>query len=145
MVATENISDRAAAYDIPGVLVDGQDVIAVYEVVSEAVARARAGQGPSLIEGRTYRYLDHSLGLGRIVRAPYRTEEEVEAWRRRDPISIHQQQLLSHDIATQAEIDRMNAQVLQEIEAAVAFARQSPYPDPAELFEDLFANPIPLE
>jgi TPP-dependent pyruvate/acetoin dehydrogenase alpha subunit len=144
-VATENISDRAAGYDIPGVLVDGQDAVAMYEVVSEAVARARAGQGPSLIEGRTYRYLDHSLGLGRIVRAPYRTEEEVEVWKQRDPITIHQQQLLSHGIATQAEMDQLDAQVLQEIEEAVAFARQSPYPDPAELFEDLFANPIPLE
>jgi acetoin:2,6-dichlorophenolindophenol oxidoreductase subunit alpha len=145
MVATENISDRAAGYDIPGVLVDGQDAIAMYEVVSEAVARARAGQGPSLIEGRTYRYLDHSLGLSRIVRAPYRTEEEVEVWKQRDPITIHQQQLLSHGIATQAEMDQMDVQVLQEIEEAVEFARQSPYPDPAELFEDLFANPIPLE
>jgi acetoin:2,6-dichlorophenolindophenol oxidoreductase subunit alpha len=145
MVATENISDRAAGYDIPGVLVDGQDAIAMYEVVSEAVARARAGQGPSLIEGRTYRYLDHSLGLGRIVRAPYRTDEEVAVWKQRDPITIHQQQLLSHGIATQAEMDQMDARVLQEIEEAVAFARQSPYPDPAELFEDLFANPIQLE
>src|SRR6266545_3476691 len=93
-----------------------------------AVARARAGQGPSLIEGRTYRYLDHSLGLSRIVRAPYRTEEEVEVWKQRDPITIHQQQLLSHGIATQVEMDQMDAQVLQEIEAAVEFARQSPYP-----------------
>jgi pyruvate dehydrogenase E1 component alpha subunit len=119
MVSTENISDRAAAYNIPGVLVDGQDVLAMHEVMSQAVARARAGQGPSLIEGRTYRYYDHSLGLGRIVRAPYRTDEE--------------------------EIDQMEAQVTQEIEAAVEFARQSPYPDPSELFEDMFANPIPLE
>ena len=85
MVATENIADRAAAYNIPGVLVDGQDVIAMHEVVSQAVARARAGQGPSLIEGRTYRYFDHSLGLGRIVRASYRTDEEVELWKQRDP------------------------------------------------------------
>src|ERR671930_2517896 len=125
MVATENISDRAAGYDIPGVLVDGQDVIAMHEVVSQAVARARAGQGPSLIEGRTYRYLDHSLGLGRIVRAPYRTEEEVERWKQRDPIKIHSEQLLSQGIATQAEIDQIDAQVTQEIEEAVEFARQS--------------------
>jgi pyruvate dehydrogenase E1 component alpha subunit len=145
MVATENISDRAAGYDIPGVLVDGQDAIAMYEVVSQAVARARAGQGPSLIEGRTYRYLEHSLGLGRIVRAAYRTEEEVELWKQRDPIKIHQGQLLSQGIATQAEMDQIDAQVTQEIEEALEFARQSPYPDPAELFDDMFANPIPLE
>ena len=145
MVSTENISDRAAAYNIPGVLVDGQDVLAMHEVMSQAVARARAGQGPSLIEGRTYRYFDHSLGLSRIVRAPYRTEEEVEQWKQRDPISIHTEWLLSQSIATQAEIDQMETQVMQEIEAAVEFARQSPYPDPSELFEDMFANPIPLE
>ena len=145
MVSTENISDRAAAYNIPGVLVDGQDVLAMHEVMSQAVARARAGQGPSLIEGRTYRYYDHSLGLGRIVRAPYRTEEEVEQWKQRDPIKIHTEWLLSQSIATQAEIDHMETQVMQEIEAAVEFARQSPYPDPSELFEDMFANPIPLE
>src|SRR6266849_1320217 len=145
MVATENIADRAAAYNIPGVLVDGQDVTAMYEVVTEAVARARAGQGPSLIEGRTYRYFDHSLGLGRIVRASYRAEEEVELWKQRDPITIHTALLLSQGLATQAEIDQMETQVMQEIEAAVEFARQSPYPDPAELFEDMFANPIPLE
>ena len=145
MVATENIADRAVAYNIPGVLVDGQDVIAMHEVVSQAVARARAGQGPSLIEGRTYRYFDHSLGLGRIVRAPYRTDEEVELWKQRDPITIHTALLLSQGMATQAEIEQMDAQVTQEIEEAVEFARQSPYPDPSELFEDMFANPIPLE
>ena len=145
MVATENIADRAVAYNIPGVLVDGQDVIAMHEVVSQAVVRARAGQGPSLIEGRTYRYFDHSLGLGRIVRAAYRPDDEVELWKQRDPITIHTALLLSQGMATQAEIEQMDAQVTQEIEEAVEFARQSPYPDPAELFEDMFANPIPLE
>jgi pyruvate dehydrogenase E1 component alpha subunit len=145
MVATENIADRAAAYDIPGVLVDGQDVLAVYEVVSAAVARARAGQGPSLIEGRTYRYLEHSLGLNRIVRAPYRSDEEVELWKQRDPIAIHRDRLLAQGIASQAEIDAVDAQVRQEIAEALEFARQSPFPDPSELFEDMFANPIPLE
>ena len=145
MVATENISDRAAAYDIPGVLVDGQDAIAMYEAMSEAVARARAGQGPSLIEGRTYRYHDHSLGLGRIVRVTYREDEEVEQWKQRDPIDIHTQRLISQNIATQAEIDEVDAEVKKQIEDALEFARQSPYPDPSELFDDLFANPIPLE
>jgi pyruvate dehydrogenase E1 component alpha subunit len=145
MVATENIADRAAGYDIPGVLVDGQDVLAMYEVVSAAVARARAGQGPSLIEGKTYRYYDHSLGLGRIVRAPYRSDEEIERWKQRDPIAIHKEWLLSQAMATPAEIAQIETEVTQQIEAAVAFARQSPYPEPSELFEDMFANPIPLE
>ena len=145
MVASDNIADRSAAYNIPGVLVDGQDAIAMYEAVSEAVARARSGQGPSLIEGRTYRYYDHSLGLNRIVRDPYRQDEEVEEWKRRDPIDIHKQLLLSQDIATQTEIDEMEAEVMAEIDEATEFARQSPYPEPGALFEDMFANPIPLE
>ena len=145
MVASENISDRSAAYNIPGVLVDGQDVVAIHEVMVEAVARARAGQGPSLIEGRTYRYHDHSLGLGRIVRAPYRDEAEVEEWKKRDPIDLHVDRLLSQGIATQAEIDQIDNEVLKQIDDALVFARESPYPEPEALFEDMFANPIPLE
>jgi pyruvate dehydrogenase E1 component alpha subunit len=145
MVASDNISDRSVAYNIPGVLVDGQDVMAMYEAVSVAVARARSGQGPSLIEGRTYRYYDHSLGLGRIVRAAYREDEEVEQWKQRDPINIHKERLLAQGIATPEEIDAMEAEVLAEIDDAVEFARQSPYPEPEALFEDMYANPIPLE
>ena len=145
MVAVENIADRAASYAIPGVLVDGQDVIAMYEAVSEAVTRARAGQGPSLIEGRTYRYEDHSLGLGRIVRDSYRDDAEVEEWKRRDPIDIHKKRLLEQNIATQEEIDQVENEVKQQIEDAITFARESPYPEPSALFEDMYANPIPLE
>ena len=145
MVASENISDRAASYAIPGVLVDGQDVLAMHEAVSQAVQRARSGQGPSLIEGRTYRYYDHSLGLNRIVRASYRSDEELEEWKQRDPIDIHKALLLSQDIATQAEIDQMNDEIKIQIDEAVEFARESPYPDASELFDDMFANPISLE
>ena len=145
MVASANISDRAAAYNIPGVLVDGQDAIAMHEAVTEAVARARSGQGPSLIEGRTYRYYEHSLGLNRIVRDPYRQEEEIEEWRRRDPILIHKEVLLSQNVATQAEIDEMEAEVVAQIDEATEFARQSPYPEPGALFDDMYANPIPLD
>ena len=96
VVAVENISDRASAYNMPGVLVDGQDVMAVHEATRESVARARAGDGPALIEARTYRYEDHSKGLNRILRDPYRTEEEVEEWRRRDPIVLHNTQKDPH-------------------------------------------------
>ena len=145
MVAVENIADRAVAYAIPGVLVDGQDVIAMYEAVTVAVARARDGQGPSLIEGRPYRYQDHSLGLGRIVREPYRDEAEVEEWKLRDPIDIHKARLLEQSIATQEEIDQVENEVKEQIEDAITFARESPYPEPSALFEDMFANEIPLE
>ncbi len=142
MVASENISDRAQSYDIPGVMVDGQDVMAMHESVSQAVARARSGQGPTLVEGRTYRYYDHSLGLGRIVRESYRTEEEVGQWKLRDPIDVHKTLLLSQGIATQAEVDELEAEVAKQIADAVAFARQSPYPDPEDLFDDMYAEPI---
>ena len=145
MVASNNIADRSAAYDIPGVLVDGQDVIAMHEAVSQAVARARAGQGPSLIEGRTYRYYDHSLGLSRIVRDPYRDDDEVEEWKQRDPILIHKELLLEQGIATQEEIDQMENEIKEQIQDAITFARESPYPEPSELFEDMFADAIPLE
>jgi pyruvate dehydrogenase E1 component alpha subunit len=145
MVASDNISDRSVAYNIPGVLVDGQDVIAMHEAVSEAVARARSGQGPSLVEGRTYRYHDHSLGLNRIVQDPYRPDEEVEEWKKRDPINIHKERLLSQNIATPEELDEMESQVLAQIDEAVEFARQSPYPEPGALFEDMYADPIALE
>ena len=145
MVASDNISDRSVAYNIPGVLVDGQDVIAMYEAVSEAVARARAGQGPSLVEGRTYRYYDHSLGLNRIVQDPYRQNEEVEEWKKRDPIDIHKERLLSQNIATQEELYEMESQVMAQIDEAVEFALQSPYPEPGALFGDMYADPIPLE
>ena len=128
VVAVENISDRAVAYNMPGVLVDGQDVVAMYETVSAAVSRARSGGGPSLIEGRTYRYQDHSEGLSRVVRDPYRTEEEAY-WRNRDPIAIHKERLLAQDIATEAEVSQMEEEERARIAEALEFARQSPYPE----------------
>ncbi|MCH8061265.1 MAG: thiamine pyrophosphate-dependent dehydrogenase E1 component subunit alpha [Chloroflexi bacterium] len=143
-VAVENISDRAVAYNMPGILVDGQDVMAVYEVTQQAVERARNGQGPSLIEARTYRYEDHSEGLNRILREPYRTDEEVAEWRARDPIVLHSRWLVEQDIATQEEIDGLRAEVAAAIEEALQFARESPYPEPEDLTTDMYADPIPI-
>ena len=85
-VSVDHVSDRASAYGMPGVLVDGQDAIAVWEATNEAVIRARAGEGPTLIEAMTYRYEDHSLGLDRIRKAEYRTQGEVEEAMKRDPL-----------------------------------------------------------
>ncbi len=144
-VATENIADRAAGYDMPGVIVDGQDVVAVYEAVREAVARARAGQGPSLVEARTYRYHDHSEGLNRVVRDPYRSEAEIEEWKGRDPISIHEDRLISQGIASEDEVRGLEAECLGAIEEALRFAHESPYPDPEEIFDDVYSNPIAIE
>lgn len=144
-VSVENVSDRAVAYNMPGVLVDGQDVVAMYEAVSEAVNRARAGLGPSLIEGKTYRYRDHSEGLNRIVREPYRTDEEVEEWKKRDPLDIHKARLISQQIATEAEVTAIEEQAHKAIEDALEFGRESPFPEPEELFDDLYTNPIPID
>ena len=143
-VAVENVSDRAVAYSMPGVLVDGQDVMAMHEATVAAIQRARAGEGPSLIEARTYRYEDHSEGLNRILREPYRTDEEVEQWKERDPISLHSTWLREQGVATEEEIDSVWAEVNQAIDDALEFARNSPYPDADDLFTDMYADPIPV-
>ena len=145
MCASENISDRAQAYNFPGVLVDGQDVMAMYEAVSEAGARARAGGGPTLVEARTYRFQEHSLGMERIIKVEYRTQEELEQWTVRDPIQLHTKNLVDQGIATQAEIDQIDQEETERIAEAAAFARESPFPDPSQIFEDMYANPIPLD
>ena len=142
-VSVEHVSDRASAYNMPGLLIDGQDAIAMYEATVEAVRRARAGEGPPLIEGLTYRFEDHSLGLGRVRRGEYRTEEEIDSWRQRDPIVIHEDRLISQGIASREECDAVNAETQQEVDRAVDFARNSPFPEEADLYEDMWANPIP--
>ena len=151
-VAVENISDRASAYNMPGVLVDGQDVIAVYETVKEAVARARAGLGPSLVEAKTYRYQDHSEGLGRVVRTqaqggppPYRSEDEVAFWKGRDPILLLKGHLVAQGLASEDELVAIENAAREQIDEALSFAKESPYPEPEEIFDDLFTNPIPID
>jgi pyruvate dehydrogenase E1 component alpha subunit len=143
-VAVEHVSDRASAYNMPGLLVDGQDAIAMYEATSEAVKRARAGEGPTLIEGLTYRYEEHSLGLGRVRRGEYREQSEIDAWRKRDPLVILEDTLIAQGIATREECDAINAETVEEVEKATDFARNSPFPEPEELFEDMWADEIPL-
>ena len=142
-LAVEHVSDRAPAYNMPGVLVDGQDAIAMYEAVSQAARRARAGDGPTLIEGLTYRFEDHSVAVARVRRGEYRTEEEIARWRKRDPIVIHTERLVSQGIATAEECGAVEEAARREVEEALEFARNSPYPEPAALYEDMWANPIP--
>lgn len=142
-VAVDHISDRAAAYNMPGVLVDGQDCIAMYEATVAAVKRARAGEGPTLVEGLTYRYEEHSLGLGRVRRGEYRSKEDIDAWRKRDPINIHTGRLIDQGIADQSECEAISSEEKTGVEEAVEFARNSPFPDEDQLFEDMWADPIP--
>ena len=142
-VSVDHVSDRASAYGIPGVLVDGQDVVAMYEATEQAVIRARSGEGPTLIEGLTYRYEDHSLGLANVRRdGNYRSDEELNDWLNRDPIEIHKKFLLNQKFATKEEINKMENDEIVAVDKALEFARKSPYPDPKQLFDDLYTDPI---
>ena len=131
----ENIADRSAAYGIPGVTVDGNDVAAVYRAVSEAVARAREGEGPTLVECKTYRWRGHSQRDNQS----YRTKEEVEVWRKKCPIKRFKNALVGEGLLTEDEYEHMVQAVEQEVEEAVKFAQDSPYPHEDELFRDVYA------
>jgi pyruvate dehydrogenase E1 component alpha subunit len=131
----ENIADRAASYGIPGVKVDGNDVLAVFEASQKAVDRARRGDGPSLVECKTYRHKGHS----RVDPAKYRPKEEVEKWMARDPIMRFKETLLQGSLFSEAELQRAEEKVAADIEEAVKFALQSPYPAPEEALEDVYA------
>jgi len=135
------IADRAAGFGMPGVRVeDGQDVEAVYDVVKEAVDRARRGDGPSLVEVVTYRYNEHSEGLRLGV--DYRNKEEKEDWLKRDPIVLFRDKLIERGVATAEEMDALEAEVLQEVDDAVTFTDESPYPEPDRAFADLYTEPF---
>ena len=135
------IADRAAGFGMPGVRVeDGQDVLAVYDAVTTAVERARRGEGPSLVEVVTYRFNEHSEGLR--LGTDYRDQAEKAAWLERDPIVLFRQQLIAEGIADSDQLDALEAEVLEEVDAAVRFTDDSPYPDPSDAFKDLYTEPI---
>jgi len=131
-----SVAARAASYGLPGVEVDGNDVLAVHRVASEAVVRARTGGGPTLLECKTYRTRPHSEGMRD---AGYRTTEEVAEWKGRDPIARLRDQLLRDGIATEAEIGTVDAAVRELIAEAVEFAQASPWPDPATATTHVFS------
>lgn len=140
-VTSGRIVDRATGFNIPGVRVEnGQDVLAVYEAVAVAVERARAGEGPTLIEVMTYRFREHSEGLKLGV--DYRDAAEKEIWLGRDPIVIFRDQLIERGIASADELDALEQEVLDEVEAAFEFSQTSPYPDPTVAYEDLYTEPV---
>jgi pyruvate dehydrogenase E1 component alpha subunit len=130
----ENVADRAQAYGIPGIVVDGNDVLAVYEVAKEAVQRARAGKGPTLIECKTYRHKGHS----RVDPATYRPKEEVGEWLKKDPIARLKTHLLERHVLTEEETKKIETDVVAAIDMAVKFALESPYPRPEEALEDVY-------
>jgi pyruvate dehydrogenase E1 component alpha subunit len=132
----KDIAVRAVAYDIPGETVDGMDVLEVYRVAGEAIARARGGGGPTLIECKTYRFYGHYVGDPGTA---YRRPEEVEEWKQRDPIVAFRRRLLAEGMATEAELTAIDAAVQGELEAAIRFAEASPEPDPEDALQDIYA------
>ena len=136
--AIVDVADRAAGYGIPGVIVDGMDVMAVYEASRVAISRARNGEGPTLLECKTYRFYDHDgvRGMG----LTYRTDEELAQWKKRDPIEMFEAILIELGYMTQKKIDNVYAKVNQLVEEGVKFAEESPFPEPGDLFENVYSE-----
>ena len=136
VIAVEHpAADRAAAYGLEGIIVDGNDADAVYEVAVTAYERARAGDGPSLVEALTYRHKGHS----RADPGKYRPDEEVEEWLKRDPIDIYRDRLLSLGVAEET-LDEIEAKAHAEVDAATEASKNAPPPDPAVLMTDAWAD-----
>jgi len=136
-MGVERISDRAYAYGIPGMTVDGMEVLTVHGAAVAAINQARGGEGPSLLECVTYRFKGHS----KSDRQRYRTQEEIDAWRKRDPIPRFRQALIERGVLTAVEAERFQAEARVAIEDAVHFAEVSPEPLPASLLEGVYARP----
>ena len=133
--AVANVADRAAAYAIPGVIVDGNDFAAVAEASFEATRRARAGEGPTLIEAKTYRTRGHS----RSDRNRYRSREEIEAWKARDPIARFEAEIVALGLVAEARVVEIAAEVEKEMTEAAAEASASPWPSAADVLRDVYS------
>jgi pyruvate dehydrogenase E1 component alpha subunit len=129
-----DIADRASGYGMPGAVVDGNDVLAVYATARKAVERARKREGPTLIECKTYRHKGHS----RVDPAKYRVKEEVQEWLEKDPIKRLMDMIVSEHVLSNDEIEKIETAAMAEVEKAVKFAIESPYPAPEEALEDVY-------
>ncbi|MCC6959625.1 MAG: thiamine pyrophosphate-dependent dehydrogenase E1 component subunit alpha [Dehalococcoidia bacterium] len=134
--AIQDVADRASGYGMPGVVVDGMDVMAVYEAAGEAIMRARRGGGPSLLECKTYRFYDH-VGI-RGLGVAYRDDSEVLEWRKRDPITMFERKLDEEGLLSAGEAAGIHETALAEVREAIAFAEASPFPDASALLEDVY-------
>ena len=123
-------------YDMPAEPVDGMDVEMVHEAVKRAADRARAGEGPTFLEFKTYRFRGHSMSDPQ----KYRTKEEVEQWKSRDPLEMCRDRILTNGIATEAELEVIDARVKEKVEASVKFAEESPYPEPEAALQDVYMD-----
>ncbi len=135
VMLVDDIADRAAGYGIPGFVVDGNDVAAVYDATHKAVQRARKGEGPTLLECKTYRLKGHS----RFDPAAYRPKEEVDEWLNKDAIALFQTKLLEGDVLTEAEVQKIIQDVKNDIEKATKLALESPFPEPHEALDDVYS------
>ena len=133
--AIEELSLRAAGYGVVGVTIDGNDVLQVYNAVMNAANRARSGGGPTLIEAKTYRWEGHFVGDG----CPYRSREELEEWKARDPIERFGRYLMERQMATSEQLSEIKREAERAIEEAIEYAKASPDPGPEELFQDVYA------
>jgi TPP-dependent pyruvate/acetoin dehydrogenase alpha subunit len=132
-----SVAERAHGLGLPGVQIDGQDVLAVHQAAGEAIARARRGEGPTLIECLTYRYRAHAEGMRE---SGYRTVEEIDQWKQHDPIKTFMERLLEMGAASSEELTELEQSALQAAEQAADFARKSPLPDPATLTDYVFSE-----
>lgn len=131
-----DLAVRAGGYGFPGVIVDGQDVLAVYQAVKEAAGRARAGEGPTFVEAKTYRYRGHYEGDPQV----YRLAGEMETWRAQDPIPAFRQRLLDAGVFDDAALKEVEAGVQAQLDEAVAFAKAAPVPQPDEALQGVYAD-----
>lgn len=136
-VAGGSVANRAAGYAMPGVVVDGQSALEMFEVAKEAIARARAGEGPTLIEAQTYRYMGH---MGADDPLGYRTQEEEDYYEGRDCIKRMEEHLLDSGLATESDLKAIDEKALAAIAEATKFADESPFPDPSELTTDVYVS-----
>lgn len=130
----DHIAQRASAYGIPGVIVDGNDVLAVFQAAGEAVERARSGNGPTLLECLTYRQCGHSRSDPRT----YRSREEEEEWRKKDPIQNFREWIVENRPVEAGQVQRIDAEVEETLKEAIDYAEASPYPVPADIFTDVY-------
>jgi len=134
--ATSDIANRAGGYEIPGVVVDGLDLFAVYEAAGEAIARARRGDGPSLLEAKTYRFYGHFQG----DTITYRTEDEVSRYRQRDPIQQVKSHALARGLASEEEFAAIDNRVQETLDQAWADAKSAPWPEPEDALQDVYVT-----
>jgi len=137
-MAITDVIERAAAYGFPGAIVDGMDCVAVFEATSLAIEKIRNGEGPMMLECKTYRFYDHVGVKG--TASDYRTDEEVEEMRKRDPLVVHETRLIESGVLDPDSIQAIRDEIQKEVDMSVEFADQSPFPDIEDMLTDVYTS-----